>query len=99
MNYFSLPMKSTGRDSSTVEAALRRAWNACAAVSCSKCGAAAWQYCRNRTAGSLHVARFDRPRQDAASTPVILSAVGINGLSWARGKGVFVWDDRRVPEL
>ncbi|MFB7353479.1 zinc finger domain-containing protein [Streptomyces gardneri] len=98
MDYFTLPVPASS-DSTTVKAALRRAWNACAAVRCPKCGAAAWQYCRDRTGGVLYATRFHKPRQDAAGTPTILGAVGINGLSWARAKGRFVWDDRRVSEL
>ncbi|MGW2038707.1 zinc finger domain-containing protein [Streptomyces virginiae] len=99
MDYFTLPAKVSGHDAVAAEAALRQAWNACAAVHCSKCGAAAWQYCRNRTGGALYVTRFHRPRQDAAGAPEILRPVGINGLSWARGKGAFVWDGRRIPEV
>ncbi|GAA3375552.1 hypothetical protein GCM10017750_13490 [Streptomyces racemochromogenes] len=99
MDYFTLPPKASGGNVAATEAALRRAWNACATVRCSKCGAAAWQYCRNRTGGTLYVTRFHRPRQDAAGAPEILRPVGINGLSWARGKGTFVWDGRRVPEV
>ncbi|MFE9630106.1 hypothetical protein [Streptomyces sp. NPDC006463] len=98
MDYFALPAPAD-HDSATTKAALRRAWNACAAKPCSKCGVTAWRYCRNRTGGVLYVTRFHRPRQDAAGSPAILRPVGINGLSWAKGKGVFVWDDRRVPEV
>ncbi|MFE2128633.1 zinc finger domain-containing protein [Streptomyces amritsarensis] len=99
MDYFTLPAKASADDVAATEAALRRAWNACAAVRCSKCGAAAGQYCRNRTGGTLYVTRFHRPRQDAAGAPEILRPVGINGLSWARAKGAFVWDGRRVPQV
>ncbi|MFD9092845.1 hypothetical protein [Streptomyces collinus] len=44
-------------------------------------------------------ARFHRPRQDAAGAPGILALVGINGLSWAKCTGRFMWDDRRVPAV
>lgn len=99
MEYFTLTAKPAGHDSATVEAALRRAWNACAEAACSKCGVAPWQYCRNWTAGAWYVTRFHRPRQDAAGAPKLLAPVGINGLSWAKGTGRFVWDDRRVPSV
>ncbi|MCR6490538.1 hypothetical protein M8542_47825 [Amycolatopsis sp. OK19-0408] len=38
--------RKTTRDPAVVDAALRRAWNACAGVPCSKCGVPAWQCCR-----------------------------------------------------
>ncbi|MFD8847647.1 hypothetical protein [Streptomyces sp. NPDC059604] len=98
MDFFTLPVPP-GSDPMVVEDALRQAWNACAAVYCPKCGVAAWQYCRNRTGGTLYVTRPHKPRQDAAGAPGILGPLGLNGLSWAKGKGIFVWDDRRVPEL
>lgn len=87
----------SGVDAATVEAALRNAWNACAGTACAKCGVPAWQYCRNRTRGELVVTRFHRPRQDAAEVPQILAPIGVRGLSWAKGTGVFTWDDRRIP--
>ncbi|WP_217144912.1 hypothetical protein [Streptomyces sp. AC627_RSS907] len=99
MKYFTLTTKPTGHDPSGVEAALRRAWNACAAVACPKCHVPPWQYCRDRTRGAWYVTRFHRPRQDAASASAILTPVGIHGLSRAKGTGVFTWDDRRVPTL
>ncbi|CAK7286626.1 hypothetical protein ACNFR7_11280 [Streptomyces sp. RM1] len=99
MEYFTLTAKSTAGDSTAVEAALRQAWNACAETACPKCGVTAGQYCRNRTRGSWYVTRFHRPRQDAAGVPQILPPVGINGLSWAKGKGGFLWDGRRIPTV
>ncbi|MGW1768835.1 zinc finger domain-containing protein [Streptomyces sp. NPDC002073] len=100
MEYFILPSDRTAHDPAVVEPALRRAWNACAAVACSKCGAGAGRYCRNRTSGGpWRVTRFHRPRQDAAGVPRILGPVGIHGLSWAKGTGSYTWDSRPVPEL
>ncbi|MGW4529105.1 zinc finger domain-containing protein [Amycolatopsis sp. NPDC004378] len=99
-DYFTLdPTSKATRDPAVVEAALRRAWNACAGVPCPKCGVAAGQYCRDKTRGSWWVTRFHRPRQDAAGARGILARVGIHGLSWAKGTGVFAWDDRRVPTM
>ena len=99
-DYFTLdPTTKATRDPAVVDAALRRAWNACAGVPCSKCGVSAWQYCRDKTRGAWRVTRFHRPRQDAAGAPGILAQVGIHGLSWAKGNGVFAWDDRRVPTM
>ncbi|WP_455567604.1 zinc finger domain-containing protein [Streptomyces anandii] len=98
MEYFTLVAKPTGHDPATIEAALRRAWNACAGVACPKCGVPPWQYCRNWTSGGpWYVTRFHRPRQDAAGAPEILAPVGIYGLSWAKGTGRFTWEGRRVP--
>ena len=98
VEYFTLAAKpATGYQQAAVDAALRRAWNACAAAACPKCGVPAWRYCRDRTAGALYVARFHRPRQDAAGVDGILPAVGINGLSWAKAAGRFAWDGRRIP--
>lgn len=99
MEYFTLDAKPTGTDSATVDAAQRRAWNACAGMACSKCNVSAWQYCRNWTSGVWRVTRFHRPRQDAAGVPGILAPVGIHGLSWAKAKGGFEWDNRRVPTV
>lgn len=100
MEYFTLTAKPTTDNPVAVEAALRRAWNACAKTACPKCGVPAGQYCRNRSARSdWHVTRFHRPRQDAAGVPQILPLVGIYGLSWAKGKGRFLWDSRRVPTV
>lgn len=98
MEYFTLVAKKpTSHDRSAVESALRQAWNACAETACPKCHVPAGQYCRNSTAGVMYVTRFHRPRQDAAGVPQILPPVGINGLSWATGRGRFKWDDRRMP--
>lgn len=97
MEYFTLTAKPAGHDPAVVEATLRRAWNACAKIACSKCDAPSWQYCRNRTGGAWYGTRFHRPRQDAAGVPELLAPVGIRGLSWAKGVGRFSWDDRRVP--
>jgi len=80
MEYFTLAAKPTDQDAATIEAALGRAWNACAGVACSKCHVPPWQYCRNRTGGAWCVTRFHRPRQDAAAAPGILAPVGIYGL-------------------
>jgi hypothetical protein len=100
MEYFTLGAKKTSGDPAAVDAALRQAWNACASVACSKCGVAAWQYCRNSTGGTLLVTRFHRPRQDAAGAPKILARVGVRELSWAKAKGGGItWDDRRVPTV
>ena len=98
MDYFTLDTQQPNADPSKVEAALRQAWNACAGVACTKCGVPAGQYCRNQTRGTWRVTRFHRPRQDAADVPRILAAMKIRGLSWAKGKGTFTWDDRRIPE-
>ena len=98
MEYFTLTAKPTGQDVRTVDAALRRAWNACAGVACPKCDVPSWQYCRNWIRGAWSVTRFHRPRQDAAGAPEILAPLGIYGLSWARGTGAFRWDNRRVSE-
>jgi hypothetical protein len=99
VGFFTLAAPSTDQPQAEVEAALRRAWSACADVACPKCGVAAWQYCRNPMAGrrGWMVTRFHRPRQDAASAPAILSPVGIYGLSWAKGKGRFEWRGQRAP--
>lgn len=99
MEYFTLDTTQSSVDTATVEAALRRAWNACAGVPCTKCGVPAGQYCRNRTRGTLWITRFHRPRQDAAGARDVLAAVDIHGLSWAKGKGRFAWDDRRIPAV
>ncbi|AJP02660.1 hypothetical protein TU94_15360 [Streptomyces cyaneogriseus subsp. noncyanogenus] len=99
MEYFNLAVKPTGHDPATVEAALRRAWNACASVACLKCHVPPWQYCRNVTGGARYVTRFHRPRQDAAGAPALLAPVGIHGLGWARGRGSFLWDDRRLSAV
>jgi hypothetical protein len=99
MEYFTFAAKPTGLDPAGIEAALCRAWNACAGVACSKCDVPPWQYCRNRTSGTWYVTRFHRPRQDAADASGILALVGIYGLSWAKGAGRFTWDSRRVPEV
>jgi hypothetical protein len=99
MEYFTLDAKPAGVDPDIVDAALRRAWNACAAVACPKCGVPARQYCRNWTAGSWRITRFHRPRQDAAGVPEILTPVGVRGLGWAKGKGGFSWVDRHVPTV
>uniref|UniRef100_UPI003F497A46 zinc finger domain-containing protein n=1 Tax=Amycolatopsis sp. CA-096443 TaxID=3239919 RepID=UPI003F497A46 len=97
--YFTLAAKPSGVDPSVVDAALRQAWNACADVACPKCGVQAWQYCRNLTGGSWWVTRFHRPRQDAAGAQQILARAQVHGLSWAKGNGVFAWDDRRISTL
>lgn len=86
MEYFALDTEQSDADPTEVEAALRRAWNACAGVACTKCGVSAGQYCRNQTRGIWRVARFHRPRQDTADVPRILAAVNIRGLSWAKAK-------------
>ena len=99
MEFFTLTAKPTDHDPATVEAALRQAWNACAEVPCSKCNVPSWQYCRNRTNGAWYVTRFHRPRQDMAGAPEILAAVGIFGLSWAKGTGRFAWDVHQVPAM
>ncbi|MET9467696.1 hypothetical protein ABZY44_23420 [Streptomyces sp. NPDC006544] len=97
MEYFALTSKTTGHDPADVEPALRRAWDACAAVPCPKCHVAAGQYCRNPIRGIWYVTRFHKPRQTAADVPSMLGPVGVHGLSWARGTGVFAWDDRLIP--
>jgi len=98
MEYFTLAAESTtGQQRDVLDAALQAAWNACAAVACPKCGVAAWQYCRDRTAGVSYVARFHRARQDAAGAGGILRPLGINGLSWAKSAGRFAWDSRPIP--
>ncbi|MFC8996327.1 hypothetical protein ACFT7U_11555 [Streptomyces rochei] len=99
MEYFTLAAKKHTSEPGAVEAALRQAWNACTETACPKCRVPAWQYCRDRTAGVLYVTRFHRPRQDAAGVPQVLPPVGVHGLSWAKGKGRFQWDDRRVPTV
>ena len=99
MEYFTLPTPPSAEDPDAVQAELRRAWNACAAVACPKCLVAPWQYCRNRTGGELFVARFHKPRQDAAGAPAILAALGITGLSWAKQTGTHVWDERKIAPL
>ncbi|MFD8494946.1 hypothetical protein [Amycolatopsis sp. NPDC059657] len=98
--YFGLDTKKASGEPAVVDAALRRAWNACAGMACSKCGVPAWQYCRNSTRGTLLVTRFHRPRQEAAGALKILAKVGIRELSWAKVRaGGIKWDDRRVPTL
>lgn len=100
VEYFTLAQNPTAEHQQpAVDNAVRRAWNACAAVACPKCGVAAWQYCRDRTAGISYVARFHRARQDAAGADSILRPIGVNGLSWAKGTGRFAWDGRRVPAV
>ncbi|MEU5852741.1 MFS transporter [Saccharopolyspora shandongensis] len=68
-----------------------------AGVHCAKCGVPAGQYCRNWTRGSWWVARFHRPRQDAADVDRVLAPVGIRRLSWAKGTGAFARDTRPTP--
>ncbi|MEU3907934.1 hypothetical protein AB0F20_29690 [Streptomyces goshikiensis] len=97
MEYFTLSAASAGQDPAAIHAALREAWNACAGVPCGKCCVPEGQYCRDRARGAWYVTRFHRPRQDAADLPGLLGPLGIHGLSWAKGTGWFVWDDRRVP--
>ena len=97
MEYFTLVSKRTSHDPAAVEAALRRAWNACVEVACPKCGVEPGRYCRNSTRGVWYVTRFHRPRQDAAGAPGILAPVGVYELSWAKGTGRFVWAERRAP--
>lgn len=99
MDYFHLPVASAVEDPVGAKAALKRAWNACAQVPCPKCYVAKGQYCHNGPRGSWRVTRFHRPRQDDAGVPSILGPVGIHGLSWAKGKGSFPWDDRRIPTV
>ncbi len=96
--YFTLDAKApTGVDPNTLQAALRQAWNACAGAACPKCGVQAWQYCRNSRSGAWWITRFHRPRQEAAGALELLASVGIHGLSWAKGKGAFQWNGRRIP--
>ncbi|MFE5565982.1 hypothetical protein ACFQ68_13430 [Amycolatopsis japonica] len=98
MEYFSLSAKKATAEPAAVDLALRRAWNACAGVACSKCGVSAGQYCRNVAGGIPLVTRFHRPRQDAAGALKILARVGVRELSWAKAKGGRItWDDRRIP--
>ncbi len=99
MDYFTLFAKPSAYDAASVDAALRRAWNACAGAACPKCRVPAGRYCRNLTGGAWYVTRFHRPRQDAADVPGILAPVGVHGLSWAKGTGSFAWDDRHVPTV
>lgn len=99
MEYFTLAAKPGAPGALHIEEVLREAWNACAAQPCTKCHVPAGQYCRDRVAGVYRVVRFHRPRQDDAHVPTILGSAGIGGLSWAKGKGSFVWDSRTVPTV
>jgi hypothetical protein len=96
MEFFTLASKPTGHDPAAVEAALREAWNACAATPCLKCRVPPGQYCKNRTAGTFLITRFHKPRQDAAGAPGLLAPVGIHGLSWAKGTGSHVWNGQVI---
>lgn len=99
VEYFTLAAKPGDPRALRIEEALREAWTACAAQPCTKCHVPARQYCRDRTAGVHRVVRFHRPRQDDAGVPAILGPVGIGGLSWAKGKGSFEWDNRPIPTV
>lgn len=96
MEYFTLTAKPTDQDAHAIDAALRRAWNACAGVACPKCHVPSWQYCRKWSHGAWFVTRYHRPRQDAAGAPQVLARMAIRGLSWAKGTGAFRWDNRRA---
>lgn len=98
MDFFRLAAAPDERDPAAFDAALRRAWNACAAVACPKCRVAAWEHCRNRTAGVSHVAQFHKPRQDAANALDITRPVGIYGLGWAKFRSV-AWAGQRIPPM
>ncbi|MEU9074534.1 hypothetical protein AB0D22_07605 [Kitasatospora sp. NPDC048538] len=78
---------------------IARAFAACAAIQCPKCGVDAWQHCRNRTAGTLFNAPFHKPRQVAAGAPEILSEVGIRHLRWQPAVGQTAWDGKRMQEF
>lgn len=99
MEYFTLPTPIAAEDPAATQVALRRAWNACAAISCPKCHVAPWQYCCDRTDGILFVTRFHKPRQVHSGASVMLALIGIRGLSWAKRTGMHVWDERRVPQV
>ncbi|WP_332010675.1 hypothetical protein [Streptomyces uncialis] len=102
MEFFRLVIKPSEHDPSTVEAALRRAWNACAEVGCPKpnCRAKPWEYCRNKLGGVWVVTQFHKPRQDAANTLDITRPVGIGGLRWARPTNYSMeWASQRVPQI
>ncbi|MFF1690755.1 hypothetical protein [Streptomyces sp. NPDC058254] len=99
MEPFRLVVKPGEYDPATVEAALRRAWNACAAVACPKCRAKPGEYCRNRNGSIWFVAQFHKPRQEAANTLAITRPVGIGGLSWAKCTGRITWSAQRIPTM
>lgn len=98
MELFRLAAKPSEHDPAT-EAALRRAWNACAAVPCPKCRAKPWEYCRNRSGGIWFVTQFHKPRQEAANTLAITRPVGIGGLRWAKCRERTAWSAQRIPPM
>ncbi|MGW0851633.1 zinc finger domain-containing protein [Streptomyces sp. NPDC002624] len=99
MNPFVFTSAGSGPDPQAVRAAQRQAWNACSQVACPKCHVPAGQHCRDRVAGTEILARFHKPRQDAANAPSVLGPVGIHGLSWSKVRGQHPWRPDEIPQL
>lgn len=99
MDYFVFTAAVSGQGPQAVRAAQRQAWNACSQIACPKCRVRPGQYCRDRVAGKAILARFHKPRQDAADAPSVLGPVGINGLSWSRVRGQHAWSEDEIPQL
>ncbi|MFD0396935.1 hypothetical protein ACFVHI_02495 [Kitasatospora sp. NPDC127121] len=90
--------KATEVTTLDVEAALARAWRACAETGCPQCGVEAWQYCRNEIKGAMYAFRFHRGRQDAAGVRAILKPVGLPDKHWQNGVGRWEWDERLLRQ-